>query len=98
MNVACDAASTCPNDPPPTQADVDECHTEAAGSCAGAVQSYRNCYVAQRVCAYDGTTDVHATEEACGGEATSVYACVDGGQPPWLDAGLDGRVDSGGGE
>jgi hypothetical protein len=77
-HVACGAASTCPNDPPSTQSDTDECHAELDGACGAAFQAYGDCYGEKRVCAYDGTTDVLATEAACAPEARATGTC-DGG-------------------
>jgi len=79
--IACDAGSTCPNDPPETQADVDQCRARAGGVCGPAYQAYYDCYAGERVCAYNGTTDVLATEQACAREVNAVAACGDGGGP-----------------
>ena len=73
--VACGAASTCPNDPPPNQSDTDECHAELEGACGAAFQAYDDCYAENRACAYNGTTDVLATSAACGTEARATGAC-----------------------
>jgi hypothetical protein len=77
--VACDAASICPNDPPPTELVIDQCQTGTMGGCAGPYQSYFDCTSDDRVCAYDGTTDVLATQEACASQAAALAACGDGG-------------------
>jgi len=77
--IPCGEASTCPNDAPPTQADVDACRSELAGPCAAAYQAYRDCLAAQRVCTYVGTTDLLATQQACRATSASVGACLDGG-------------------
>jgi len=78
-SVPCGAASTCPNDPPPSQYDTDMCHAEVGARCGAAVQAYLDCYADMRVCAFDGTTDVVATEQACAAESTAVAACGDAG-------------------
>jgi hypothetical protein len=80
VHATCGETSTCPNDPPTTQSDTDECRADLMGACAGQYQAYINCYADERVCAYDGTTDVLATEEACAEEASAVTACGDGGE------------------
>jgi hypothetical protein len=82
--VPCGEVSTCPNDPPPTQADKDTCTAEAASPCGGEYQTFHDCYGDERVCAYNGTTDVAATQDACDTESEAVYACL-----ARLDAGTD---------
>ncbi len=78
----CSAPSTCPGDPPPTEFDVDTCEDELRGGCGPSYQRYYDCYAGRRVCAYDGTTDVLATQQACAAELEAVIACGDGGAPP----------------
>jgi hypothetical protein len=77
--VSCGQASTCPNDPPATEFEIDQCKSQVAGSCGRAYQAYYDCYADDRVCAFDGTTDVLATEQACQGASAAVSSCVDGG-------------------
>jgi hypothetical protein len=77
--VPCGEVSTCPNDPPATQADTDACDAEIAGACSRQYAAYHDCYGDMRVCAFNGTTDVTATQQACIVEALAVEACGDGG-------------------
>jgi hypothetical protein len=79
-DVPCGEASTCPNDPSPTQFDLDACHADVGGPCGAFQQAYVDCYSDHRVCAYDGTTDVLATEQACAAESRAIAACGDGGR------------------
>ncbi len=78
-HTVCEAGSSCPNDPAPTQFVTDVCGAETAGPCGAAYQAYLDCYAAERVCAYDGTTDVAATRSACQAELNAVASCADGG-------------------
>jgi hypothetical protein len=78
--IPCDTASTCPSDMPPTQADIDTCNAALSGPCGRQYQSYHDCYGDERVCAFNGTTDVAATQQACLEEALAVEACGDGGK------------------
>ena len=80
-DVPCGAASTCPNDPPETQYDTDACHADVGGRCGAAFQAYHDCYADKRVCAFDDTTDVLATEQACAAESNALAACGDAGTP-----------------
>lgn len=79
LKASCDAASICPSDVPETQAEGDACRAALAGPCQGAYQDYIDCYARQRVCAYDGMTDVLATQMACNTERSALSACGDGG-------------------
>ena len=83
--VPCGEVSTCPNDPPPTQADKDACTVNVSGPCGPYYQAYHDCYGTERVCAFNGTTDVDATQTACEAESLRVGACLNGTS---LDAGL----------
>jgi hypothetical protein len=78
-NVACDAASTCPADPPLTDYQVNTCRDDTQGACGTAYQAYEDCYAASRVCAYGGTTDVLLTTQACHVEAVVLASCMDAG-------------------
>lgn len=73
--VPCGEVSTCPNDLPPTQSDTDLCTPQALGVCGSLYQGYHDCYADERVCAFDGTTDVLATELLCQGASDLVGAC-----------------------
>ncbi len=77
--VACDAASTCPEDPPLTDYQVNTCRDETQGPCGTSYQAYADCYAANRVCAFDGTTDVLLTKQACNVESVVLASCTDGG-------------------
>jgi hypothetical protein len=79
--VPCGEVSTCPSDPPPTEADRDTCAAQIAGPCGKQYQAYHDCYGDERVCAYNGTTDVLATQLACSSDsapyASAIAACLD---------------------
>ena len=84
--VPCGEVSTCPNDPTPTQSDTDTCIAEIASACGSAYQAYHDCYGDDRVCAFNGTTDVIATQRACTSEANAVASCLASAAP---DGGID---------
>ena len=56
--------------------------TSSGADAARRTSAIIDCYAGRRVCAYDGTTDVLATQQACAAELEAVIACGDGGAPP----------------
>ena len=74
--VPCGEVSTCPNDAPPNQADKDTCDAQVSEPCGPYYQAYHDCYGNERVCAFNGTTDVIATQQACLAEFEAVTACL----------------------
>lgn len=62
---SCDYKSKCPNEPAPTQTNIDACKELLGGACGNEYRAYGNCGVQNEKCKGDGTYDLEATKSAC---------------------------------
>jgi hypothetical protein len=74
---SCDAKSKCPNDPPPTQSQIDKCKAEQMGKCAAQYNDLGTCTLNQQKCGADGKTDSTAALQALGNCANQIKAYQD---------------------
>lgn len=86
--ITCSTQGKCPNEPPPTQSDIDACNSALASACATPFKAFLDCIYTKEVCAPGGGADVMATQAACQTEYDAALACANMG----TDGGMDGST------
>jgi hypothetical protein len=73
----CTVKSRCPNEPTPTSAQLEECHTtQSDAKCGPKLRVALDCGYRKETCLPDGTTDSLANVAACKAELDPWIACV----------------------
>jgi hypothetical protein len=85
----CHDRSPCPNDPAPSQDDVDMCEQALASRCKQDYQALLDCVAAHPSCGPAGRSDPEAVRAACASEETAYSQCVPAppDAAPYPDAG-----------
>jgi hypothetical protein len=75
----CASKGPCPNDPTPTQSEIDACNQALGGACGAEYNAFGDCAYAAAKCTAAGVTDSAAAIAACQSQYNAYVSCATGG-------------------
>jgi hypothetical protein len=72
---SCSDKGKCPNDPPTTQSEINDCNAAMNGACGSQYKAFGSCALSTQKCGSDGKTDTNNVIASCSVQISALSSC-----------------------